>query len=143
MVLLTSSQMRLNLSVPFQVQHEFQIHFAGLTVENLLEQFTLARYTGLEKPGRFERFIYDSSLKHSPVRGGQGQGQGQIPAQQGHFRKPSYSGSEASVTSGQVPGFDTGQGSQIQQQPKRTGSFSRQLFRQRGNFRNEFFDDSS
>jgi hypothetical protein len=39
-----------------------------LTVENLLEQFTIARHTGLEKPGRWEVFSYESSLKHCPLK---------------------------------------------------------------------------
>ena len=37
----------------FQVYQEFQIQLTDLTVENLLEQFTLAKHTGLEKPGKF------------------------------------------------------------------------------------------
>ena len=36
----------------FQVYQEFQIQLTDLTVENLLEQFTLAKHTGLEKPGK-------------------------------------------------------------------------------------------
>ena len=31
---------------------EFQIQLTDLTVDNLLEQFTLAKHTGLEKPGK-------------------------------------------------------------------------------------------
>jgi hypothetical protein len=38
----------------FQVYQEFQIQLTDLTVENLLEQFTLAKHTGLEKPGKFK-----------------------------------------------------------------------------------------
>ena len=50
-----------------QVYQEFQIQLTDLTVENLLEQFTLAKHTGLEKPGRWERFIYEKSLQYSPL----------------------------------------------------------------------------
>jgi hypothetical protein len=52
----------------FQVYQEFQIQLTELTVDNLLEQFTLAKHTGLEKPGRWEQFSYESSLKHSPLK---------------------------------------------------------------------------
>ena len=34
-----------------RVYQDFQIQLTDLTVENLLEQFTLAKHTGLEKPG--------------------------------------------------------------------------------------------
>lgn len=37
-----------------RVYQEFQIQLTDLTVENLLEQFTLAKHTGLEKPGPAE-----------------------------------------------------------------------------------------
>ena len=47
---------------------EFQIQLAGLTVANLMETFAMAKYTGLEKPGRWAEFAYESSLRHSPVR---------------------------------------------------------------------------
>ena len=50
-----------------QVYQEFQIQLTDLTVENLLEQFTLSKHTGLEKPGRWERFIYEKSLRYSPL----------------------------------------------------------------------------
>jgi hypothetical protein len=50
------------------VYQEFQIQLTELTVDNLLEQFTIARHTGLEKPGRWEVFSYESSLKHSPLK---------------------------------------------------------------------------
>ena len=44
----------------FQVYQEFQIQLTDLTVENLLEQFTLAKHTGLEKPGKFKiLYIYN------------------------------------------------------------------------------------
>ena len=36
----------------FKVYQEFQIQLTDSTVENLLEQFTLAKHTGLEKPGK-------------------------------------------------------------------------------------------
>ena len=36
-----------------RVYQDFQIQLTDLTVENLLEQFTLAKHTGLEKPGKF------------------------------------------------------------------------------------------
>jgi hypothetical protein len=52
----------------FQVYQEFQIQLTELTVENLLEQFTISKHTGLEKPGRWEVFSYQSSLKHSPLK---------------------------------------------------------------------------
>ena len=52
----------------FQVYQEFQIQLTELTVDNLLEQFTLAKHTGLEKPGRWELFSYQNSLKHSPLK---------------------------------------------------------------------------
>lgn len=39
-------------------------------MDNLLEQFTIAKHTGLEKPGRWEVFSYESSLKHSPLKKG-------------------------------------------------------------------------
>ena len=52
----------------FQVYQEFQIQLTELTVDNLLEQFTIAKHTGLEKPGRWEVFSYQSSLKHSPLK---------------------------------------------------------------------------
>ena len=42
----------------FQVYQEFQIQLTDLTVENLLEQFTLAKHTGLEKPGKFKILYY-------------------------------------------------------------------------------------
>ncbi len=35
----------------FQIHQEFQIQLCELTLENLLEQFTLSKHTGLEKPG--------------------------------------------------------------------------------------------
>jgi hypothetical protein len=50
-----------------QVYQEFQILLTDLSVENLLEQFTLAKHTGLEKPGRWERFIFNKSLQYSPL----------------------------------------------------------------------------
>jgi len=37
-----------------RVYQEFQIQLTDLTVDNLLEQFTLAKHTGLEKPGPAE-----------------------------------------------------------------------------------------
>ena len=36
----------------FQVHQEYQIQMTELTVDNLLEQFTLAKLTGLERPGK-------------------------------------------------------------------------------------------
>lgn len=33
-----------------------------------METFAMAKYTGLEKPGRWAEFAYESSLRHSPVR---------------------------------------------------------------------------
>ena len=47
----------------FQVYQEFQIQLTDLTVENLLEQFTLAKHTGLEKPGKF-KILYIIILSH-------------------------------------------------------------------------------
>ena len=35
-----------------RVYQDFQIQLTDLTVDNLLEQFTLAKHTGLEKPGK-------------------------------------------------------------------------------------------
>ena len=43
---------------------EFQIQLTDLTVENLLEQFTLAKHTGLEKPGKVHKSIH----LHNDVR---------------------------------------------------------------------------
>ena len=40
-----------NLTQLGRVYQEYQIQMTELTVDNLLEQFTLAKYTGLEKPG--------------------------------------------------------------------------------------------
>ena len=34
-----------------RVYQDFQIQLIDLTIDNLLEQFTLAKHTGLEKPG--------------------------------------------------------------------------------------------
>ena len=36
-----------------RVYQDFQIQLTDLTIENLLEQFTLAKHTGFEKPGKF------------------------------------------------------------------------------------------
>ena len=33
-----------------------------------METFAMAKYTGLEKPGRWAEFAYESSLRHSPVK---------------------------------------------------------------------------
>ena len=35
-----------------RVYQDFQIQLTDLTVDSLLEQFTLAKHTGLEKPGK-------------------------------------------------------------------------------------------
>jgi hypothetical protein len=35
-----------------RVYQDFQIQLTDLTIDNLLEQFTLAKHTGLEKPGK-------------------------------------------------------------------------------------------
>lgn len=37
----------------FQVHSEFKRQFLEMTVDKLLEQFVLSKYTGLEKPGEF------------------------------------------------------------------------------------------
>lgn len=37
-----------------QVHNDFKRQFLDLTVDKLLEQFVLNKYTGLEKPGEFE-----------------------------------------------------------------------------------------
>lgn len=36
-----------------QVHSEFKRQFLEMTVDKLLEQFVLSKYTGLEKPGKF------------------------------------------------------------------------------------------
>lgn len=36
-----------------QVHSEFKRQFLEMTVDKLLEQFVLSKYTGLEKPGRY------------------------------------------------------------------------------------------
>lgn len=36
-----------------QVHSDFQRQFLDLTIDKLLEQFVLNKYTGLEKPGEF------------------------------------------------------------------------------------------
>lgn len=36
-----------------QVHQDFKRQFLDMTVDKLLEQFVLNKYTGLEKPGRF------------------------------------------------------------------------------------------
>ena len=64
----TSKLFQWILQYLFQVYQEFQIQLTELTVDNLLEQFTIAKHTGLEKPGRWEVFSYQSSLKHSPLK---------------------------------------------------------------------------
>merc|ERR1719376_1945117 len=43
-----------NLTQLGKVHQEYQIQMTDLTVENLLEQFTLAKHTGLVKPGAVE-----------------------------------------------------------------------------------------
>ncbi len=48
------------------MHQELQIQLSELTVEQLLEQFALNKHTGLEKPGKWERFKYEGSLKYSP-----------------------------------------------------------------------------
>lgn len=37
-----------------RVYQDFQIQLTDLTIDNLLEQFTLAKHTGLEKPGKIK-----------------------------------------------------------------------------------------
>lgn len=39
-----------------RVYQEFQIQLIDLSVENLLEQFTLTKHTGLEKPGKLSKY---------------------------------------------------------------------------------------
>ena len=48
-------------------------------MDNLLEQFTLAKHTGLEKPGRWELFSYQNSLKHSPLKKAANQSASELP----------------------------------------------------------------
>ena len=45
---------------------EFQIQLTDLTVDNLLEQFTLAKHTGLEKPGKLHESTFPP-LKKVPL----------------------------------------------------------------------------
>lgn len=37
---------------------EFKRQFLEMTVDKLLEQFVLSKYTGLEKPGEFSHYSY-------------------------------------------------------------------------------------
>lgn len=41
-----------------QVHSEFKRQFLEMTVDKLLEQFVLSKYTGLEKPGKFIAAMY-------------------------------------------------------------------------------------
>ena len=54
---------RLKVPLFLQVYQEFQIQLTDLSVDNLLEQFTLAKHTGLEKPGKLHE---TSTLKKCP-----------------------------------------------------------------------------
>ena len=45
-----------------RVYQDFQIQLTDLTVENLLEQFTLAKHTGLEKPGKLLQIKFNTIL---------------------------------------------------------------------------------
>lgn len=38
-----------------QVHSEFKRQFLEMTVDKLLEQFVLSKYTGLEKPGKWRK----------------------------------------------------------------------------------------
>lgn len=49
-----------------QVHTEFKRQFVEMTVDKLLEQFVLNKYTGLEKPGEFRKTI-PSPLRISPA----------------------------------------------------------------------------
>lgn len=48
-----------------QVHSEFKRQFLEMTVDKLLEQFVLSKYTGLEKPGN-GRVLSDESIKSHP-----------------------------------------------------------------------------
>lgn len=41
-----------DMSLIIQVHSEFKRQFTELTVDKLLEQFVLTKYTGFEKPGK-------------------------------------------------------------------------------------------
>lgn len=53
--------MFINVSVLFfiiQVHIEFKKQCLELSVDKLLEQFVLTKYTGLEKPGKYKYFSF-------------------------------------------------------------------------------------
>ena len=53
---------RLKVPLFLQVYQEFQIQLTDLSVDNLLEQFTLAKHTGLEKPGKLHETNYSKKV---------------------------------------------------------------------------------
>ena len=53
---------RLKVPLFLQVYQEFQIQLTDLSVDNLLEQFTLAKHTGLEKPGKLHVTNYSKKV---------------------------------------------------------------------------------
>ena len=54
---------RLTISFPFKKVHQdLKRQFLELTVDKLLEQFVLNKYTGLEKPGKYT--VLHSSMHH-------------------------------------------------------------------------------
>lgn len=48
-----------------QVHQDFKRQFLDMTVDKLLEQFVLNKYTGLEKPGIYLLWGLDDSIKGS------------------------------------------------------------------------------